>query len=44
MGRLDNDRPGMVWLLAIGVPVAVASSRARFLENDGPRAFLPGAM
>ena len=22
VGRLDNDRPGMVWLLAISVPTA----------------------
>jgi hypothetical protein len=29
MGRLDNIRPGMVWLLAISVPVAFLHTESR---------------
>ena len=33
MGRLDNDRPGMVWLLAISVPAACHHTESRFVSN-----------
>jgi hypothetical protein len=33
VGRLDNDRPGMVWLLAISVPVACGHTESRSVSN-----------
>jgi hypothetical protein len=33
MRRLDNDRPGMVWLLAISVPAACRHTESRFVSN-----------
>jgi hypothetical protein len=55
LGRRDNERPGMVWLLAISVPDAFhhagsrrdrrhADCQGRLEENDGGAAFLPSAM
>ncbi len=33
MGRLDNERPGMVWLLAIRIPAVCHHTESRFVSN-----------
>jgi hypothetical protein len=36
-GRLNNVRPGMVWLLAIGVPIALRHAESRLVSSARDR-------
>jgi hypothetical protein len=33
LGQRNNDRPGMVWLLAISVPIAFRHAESRLVSN-----------